>query len=179
MFLAKTPFSQKKRLFSDFTPNNFAQYVDTMKCPFCGHLESKVIDKRDTDNQLATRRRRECLSCGKRYTTYERLETAAITVVKKDGAREQFDRAKIIGGMLKACEKLPVKREDVEKMADEIEAELKAAEEAEIESKKVGELVTKKLKKLDKVAYIRFASVYKEFKDLDDFEKELQKLQKK
>jgi transcriptional repressor NrdR len=150
-----------------------------MKCPFCGHLESKVIDKRDTDNQLATRRRRECLSCGKRYTTYERLETAAITVVKKDGAREQFDRAKIIGGMLKACEKLPVKRENVEKMADEIEAELKAAEEAEIESKKVGELVMKKLKKLDKVAYIRFASVYKEFKDLDDFEKELQKLQKK
>ena len=150
-----------------------------MKCPFCGHLESKVIDKRDTDNQLATRRRRECLSCGKRYTTYERLESTAITIVKKGGAREQFDRAKVMGGMLKACEKLPVKREDIEKAADEIEAELKAAEEAEVESKKVGELVMKKLKKLDKVAYIRFASVYKEFKDLDDFEKELQKLQKK
>jgi transcriptional repressor NrdR len=150
-----------------------------MKCPFCGKLDSKVVDKRDTDNQLATRRRRECLACGKRYTTYERLETTAITVVKKDGVRQQFDRSKIISGVVRACEKRPVKREDIEKLADEVEAELKTAEEAEVESKKVGELVIKKLKKLDKVAYIRFASVYKQFTDIEDFEKELQKLQKK
>lgn len=150
-----------------------------MKCPFCGNEESKVVDKRDTDSGSATRRRRECLKCEKRFTTYERLETSSITVVKKDGAREQFDRSKIISGVTKACEKLPVKHEDIEKLADEVEAELKTAEEAEIPSTKIGELVIKKLKKLDKVAYIRFASVYKEFKDLDDFEKELQKLNKK
>jgi len=150
-----------------------------MKCPFCGNEESKVVDKRDTDSGSATRRRRECLKCEKRFTTYERLETSSITVVKKDGAREQFDRAKIISGVTKACEKRPVSHEDIEKLTDEVEAELKTAEEAEIPSTKVGELVVKKLKKLDKVAYIRFASVYKEFKDLDDFEKELQKLNKK
>jgi transcriptional repressor NrdR len=150
-----------------------------MKCPFCGNEESKVVDKRDTDSGTATRRRRECLKCEKRFTTYERLETSSITVVKKDGTREQFDRAKIISGVTKACEKRPVSREDIEKLTDEVEAELKTAEEAEVQSTKVGELVVKKLKKLDKVAYIRFASVYKEFKDLDDFEKELQKINKK
>jgi transcriptional repressor NrdR len=150
-----------------------------MKCPFCGKLDSKVVDKRETEGDVATRRRRECLSCGKRFTTYERLESAAITVVKKDGAREQFDRAKVISGMIKACEKLPVPRESVERLADEIEAELKTAEEAEIDSRKIGELVMRKLRKLNKVAYIRFASVYKEFKDLEEFDKELHSLLKK
>jgi len=150
-----------------------------MKCPFCGNPESKVVDKRDTENSAATRRRRECLSCEKRFTTYERLETLSITVVKKDGTREQFDRQKMIRGVINACEKRPVKREDIEKLADEIEAELKGAEETEVESKTIGELVVKKLKKLDKIAYIRFASVYKEFKDLEEFDKEIQKLMKK
>ena len=150
-----------------------------MKCPFCGTAESKVVDKRETDGNFATRRRRECLSCGKRFTTYERLENSSITVVKKDGAREQFDRNKVMNGIVKACEKLPVAREEVEKLADEVEADLKTAEEAEIDSKKIGELVMKKLKKLNKVAYIRFASVYKEFKDLDEFDKELHTLLKR
>lgn len=150
-----------------------------MKCPFCASPESKVVDKRDTDGAIATRRRRECLSCGKRYTTYERLETLPITVVKKDKTREQFDREKLIGGMLKACEKRPVSRDQVERVVDEIEAELKNAEATEIDSKLIGELAIKKLKKIDKVAYIRFASVYKDFKDIDDFAKELDKLTKK
>lgn len=150
-----------------------------MKCPFCGSLESKVVDKRETEEDIATRRRRECLSCNKRYTTYERLETLPLTIVKKDGTRERFDRAKIVNGMLKACEKRPVQREAIEKVTDEIEAELKSADATEIESKKIGQLVVKKLKRLDKIAYIRFASVYKEFQDIEEFDKELHKLLKK
>ena len=150
-----------------------------MKCPFCGKIDSKVVDKRGTDGDVATRRRRECLACNKRFTTYERLETSSITVIKKDGAREQFDRNKITSGILKSCDKLSVTREDIDKLADEIEAELKTADEAEIDSKKIGELVMKKLKKLNKVAYIRFASVYREFKDLEDFDKEIHTLLKK
>ena len=150
-----------------------------MKCPFCGSPDSKVVDKRETEGDVVTRRRRECLKCGKRYTTYERLETLSLTIVKKDKTREQFDRVKIINGLFKACEKRPVPREAIEKAADEIEADLKALEATEVESKKVGEIAIKKLKKLDKIAYIRFASVYKEFKDLDEFDKELQKLLKK
>ncbi|MBW2964715.1 transcriptional regulator NrdR [Candidatus Woesearchaeota archaeon] len=150
-----------------------------MKCPFCSSPESKVVDKRDTEGAVATRRRRECLTCGKRYTTYERLETLPLTVVKKDKTREQFDREKLIRGMLKACEKRPIPREQVIKLVDEIEAELKNADATEIDSKHIGELAIKKLKKIDKVAYIRFASVYKDFKDIDDFAKELDKLTKK
>ncbi len=150
-----------------------------MKCPFCGKLDSKVVDKRETESHEVTRRRRECLGCNKRYTTYERLETVALTVVKKDGTRQEYNRDKILSGLLKACEKLPVTREAIDKVVDEIESELKSAEAAEVDAKKIGELVMKGLKKLNKVAYIRFASVYKEFKDIDDFEKELQRLTKK
>lgn len=150
-----------------------------MKCPFCSSNESKVVDKRETENMEATRRRRECLACQKRYTTYERLETTSITVVKKDGSREQFERAKIVSGMLKSCEKTQISREDIEAMADAVEAEIKTLEETEIASKKIGELVMKQLKKKDKVAYIRFASVYREFKDLEEFDKELDKLMKR
>jgi transcriptional repressor NrdR len=150
-----------------------------MKCPFCGSLDTKVVDKRETEESVATRRRRECLSCEKRFTTYERLETLPITIVKKDGTREQFDRAKLAAGMLKACEKRPVSRQDINKVVDEIEAELRNAEATEIESRKIGPLVMKKLKKLDKIAYIRFASVYKEFKDIEEFQTELVKLTKK
>ncbi|MBW2972245.1 transcriptional regulator NrdR [Candidatus Woesearchaeota archaeon] len=149
-----------------------------MKCPFCGSLDSKVVDKRETEGHVATRRRRECLSCHKRYTTYERLESTSLTVLKKDGAREPFERDKIIGGLLKACEKRPVPREEIDKVADEVEAEIKAMDATEIESKKIGAIVVKKLKRLDKVAYLRFASVYKEFADIADFDKELSKLKK-
>ncbi|MFC1742226.1 transcriptional regulator NrdR [Nanoarchaeota archaeon] len=150
-----------------------------MKCPFCGKCESKVVDKRDTGAEGIIRRRRECLSCSKRYTTYERLESTPITVVKKDNTRTQFDRCKLMAGLMKACEKRPVPRDDIDKVADFVESELKSADDTEIPSKKIGEIVMKRLKRLDKIAYIRFASVYKDFKDIEEFNNELQKLIKK
>ncbi len=150
-----------------------------MKCPFCGSLDSKVVDKRETDGYVATRRRRECLACNKRYTTYERLESISITIIKKDGSKEQFDREKVINGLVKACEKRPVTREQIEKVTEEVEAEIKSMDATEIESKKIGSLLVKKLKKLDQVAYLRFASVYKDFQDLEEFDKEISKLTKK
>lgn len=150
-----------------------------MKCPYCGYAETKVTDKRDSDEVGITRRRRECLKCEKRFTTYERVENIDLVVVKKDGRREQFDRKKLLTGIQKACEKRPVSTEDIEKKADEIEAEVRKLEGKEISSKEVGEIVMRKLKSLDKVAYIRFASVYKEFDDLETFKKELEKLVRK
>jgi transcriptional repressor NrdR len=149
-----------------------------MKCPFCGKEDTKVVDKRDSEEGI-TRRRRECISCEKRFTTYERVETTPLIVVKKDGRRAQFDRSKIMGGMLKACEKRPISPDVIEKAINEIESELRNEETNEIPASKIGELVIKKLKKIDKVAYIRFASVYKEFTDLEQFEKELKALIKK
>ena len=148
-----------------------------MKCPFCGYTESIVIETRDTENGI--RRRRQCLKCGKRFTTYERIESSPLVVIKKNGNREQFDKEKIRRGILKACEKLPISMDDINRITDEIESELYSRGEQEIKSKKIGELVMKKLKKLDKVAYIRFASVYREFKDVEDFEKELKKLSRR
>ncbi|NQU78758.1 transcriptional repressor NrdR [Candidatus Woesearchaeota archaeon] len=150
-----------------------------MKCPFCGSLESKVVDKRETEGHVATRRRRECLSCGKRYTTYERLETPSLTIIKKDGTKTLFDRPKMIAGIMNACHKRPVTIEQVQKLADQVECELNAMDATEIESSKIGSSVIRKLKKLDKVAYLRFASVYKEFQDLEEFDKELHKVLKK
>jgi len=150
-----------------------------MKCPYCGSTELKVIDKRSTDNDLSIRRRRECINCQKRFTTYERLENIPIVVIKKDGTRAQFDRNKLLSGVLKACEKTDVTKEQIDKLADEVETELRNEDMTEIPSKKVGVLVMKKLKKLNKVAYIRFASVYKEFRDLEEFDKEVTKLLKK
>ncbi|HDD72480.1 MAG TPA: transcriptional repressor NrdR [Candidatus Aenigmarchaeota archaeon] len=147
-----------------------------MKCPYCNYPETKVLDKRETGDMGVTRRRRECLKCGKRFTTYERVETVALTVVKKDGRRESFDRNKIIAGILKACEKRPISRDEIERIVDEIEAKLRMCKTIEVSSKDIGELVMRKLKKLDKVAYIRFASVYKEFEDLNSFHEELKKL---
>lgn len=147
-----------------------------MKCPFCGHPDNKVIDKRDSDTESVTRRRRECLKCSQRFTTYERLETTQIMVIKKDGARAAFDRAKIVAGIISACYKRPVTKEQIDAVVAEIEAEIRASEEAEIATKKIGNIVLKKLKKLDQIAYIRFASVYKDFKDLEEFNKELEKL---
>lgn len=150
-----------------------------MKCPYCNYEETQVIDSRDTENLEATRRRRECSKCNKRFTTYERLEEADIVVVKKEGKRERFERQKVINGILKACEKRPISLEKIEKVVDEVESDLRKRDSVEVDSKIIGNLVMKKLKSLDKVAYIRFASVYLEFEDLTRFEEELDKLQKK
>lgn len=150
-----------------------------MKCPYCNYEETQVIDTRETENLEATRRRRECLKCNKRFTTYERVEEADIVVVKKDGKRERFERQKLLNGILKACEKRPIPLEKIEKLVDEVESDLRKRDSVEVESKVIGEITMKKLKALDKVAYIRFASVYREFEDLGRFEEELGKLQKK
>lgn len=150
-----------------------------MKCPYCGYEETQVIDTRETENLETTRRRRECLKCNKRFTTYERVEEAEIIVVKKDGKRERFERQKLLNGILKACEKRPISLDKIEKLVDEVESDLRKRDSVEVESKVIGEIAMKKLKTLDKVAYIRFASVYREFEDLDRFEEELEKLQKK
>jgi len=149
-----------------------------MKCPYCHHEETKVIDKRETEEALATRRRRECLNCEKRFTTYERIETDLI-VIKKDGRREKFNREKIKSGILKAIEKRPISIEQVDQIIDNIEATLKTKNSSEISSTLIGELVMKKLKGLDKVAYIRFASVYREFEDPSSFLEEIKILTKK
>lgn len=149
-----------------------------MRCPFCCSDDIKVVETRETAEEV-TRRRRECLKCKKRFTTYERVEVNPLIIIKKNAVRESFDRQKIQSGMLKACEKRPVSLEQIDKVVDEIESELRSADKAEIPSQKVGLLVMKKLKKLDKVAYIRFASVYREFRDIDAFEKELKKLIRK
>ena len=149
-----------------------------MKCPFCLYSETKVTDKRDMPDINLIRRRRECLKCGKRFTTYERIELVGLTVIKKDGRRESFNRDKLLAGVLKACEKRPIPRENIEKLVDEVMAELRNYDEREILSRAVGKLVMEKLKYLDKIAYIRFASVYREFTDLRSFEEELKKLRK-
>jgi transcriptional repressor NrdR len=140
-----------------------------------------VVDKRDAPEMGHIRRRRQCLSpkCGKRFTTYERVDNLDLTIVKKDGGREAFDRNKVLAGMLKACEKRPIPRERIETVVDDIEASLRGYPSTEIDSKVIGEMIIKKLRSLDKVAYIRFASVYKEFDDLDSFKKELERLIKK
>ncbi len=150
-----------------------------MKCPYCSNEDTKVIDKRETEDLEATRRRRECLKCSKRFTTYERIEEADIIVVKKEGSRERFNRQKLISGILKACEKRPISMDKIEALVDSVESDLRKRDTVEVDSKIIGKLVMKKLKSLDKVAYIRFASVYLEFEDLTRFEEELEKLQKK
>ena len=148
-----------------------------MKCPFCGFEESKVIDSRPTDEGEKIRRRRECMSCDKRFTTYEIIESVPIVVVKKDGkSREVFDRDKLFNGMMRACEKRPVSVDVIEKAIDEIEAELQNSLDREVTSVKIGEYVMDKLKDIDEVAYVRFASVYRQFKDINTFMSELKKL---
>ncbi|MCD6363362.1 MAG: transcriptional repressor NrdR [Synergistetes bacterium] len=147
-----------------------------MRCPFCGNLESRVIDSRPVEEGTAIRRRRECLNCKKRFTTYERIESPVMLVIKKDGRREMFDREKIIRGLLKACEKRPVSREKIEEIASKIETELRMEGRKEVSSKEIGERVIEALKEIDKVAYVRFASVYREFTDLSHFIKELESL---
>ena len=147
-----------------------------MKCPFCSFEESKVIDSRPTDEGERIRRRRECMSCGKRFTTYEIIESVPIVVVKKDKSREVFDRDKLFNGMMRACEKRPVSVDVIEKAIDEIEAELQNSLDREVTSLKIGEYVMDKLKDIDEVAYVRFASVYRQFKDINTFMSELKKL---
>lgn len=147
-----------------------------MKCPYCAFAESKVVDSRPTDDGASIRRRRECLSCGNRFTTYETVESLPMVAVKKDGSRQSFDRGKVLGGMLRACEKRPVPLAELERIADEVEQELQNGLDREITTEHIGELVMEKLRKLDQVAYVRFASVYRQFKDIDTFMSELNKL---
>lgn len=147
-----------------------------MKCPYCNFEETRVVDSRETEDLKTTRRRRECTVCKKRFTTYERLESEFLGVIKKDGRREAFDRDKITRSLLKACEKRPINIKTIEKLVDEIEDELRKEGEMEVSSKIIGEMVIDRLKKLDKVAYIRFASVYREFEDISQFVKEVNKL---
>ena len=147
-----------------------------MKCPFCSHTEDKVIDSRSSNEDKSVRRRRECLKCNKRFTTYEYIEEIPLMLIKKDGRREAFDRNKIISGILKACEKRPVSMEKVEAMVDKVEKELQKSFDKEVKAQVVGELVMEYLHKLDEVAYVRFASVYRQFKDINHFMKELKDL---
>ena len=149
-----------------------------MKCPYCAYLESKVVDSRPADEGASIRRRRECLSCHKRFTTYETVESLPLMVVKKDGSRQSFDRSKVLGGVIRACEKRPVPYQDMEGLVSEMEQVLQNQMDREISSARIGELVMERLKKLDEVAYVRFASVYREFKDIDTFLSELNKLLK-
>ncbi len=147
-----------------------------MKCPFCYHLESKVIDSRYTEGHTCIRRRRECLECGERFTTYERLEDVPLMVVKKNGQREMFDRNKLMTGLLKACEKRTISQNRLDKLVDSIEQELRNEMKQEVRSTEIGELVMNGLKEIDEVAYVRFASVYRQFKDVNKFKQELERL---
>ncbi len=149
-----------------------------MKCPYCNHPETKVLDSRDAEDLQLTRRRRECEKCGKRFTTYERVEMLDLFIIKKDGRREAFSDEKLRNGVLAACQKRPIPRTEVEKLVEDVKLTLKGRESTEVPSSEVGDLVMAGLKKLDKVAYIRFASVHKEFEDLSEFKKEIQKAEK-
>ncbi|HDL09712.1 MAG TPA: transcriptional repressor NrdR, partial [Candidatus Omnitrophica bacterium] len=144
-----------------------------MKCPYCGYKEDRVIDSRSSSDDTIIRRRRECLKCGKRFTTYEKVEHIPLMVIKKDGRREEFDREKILNGIRKACEKRPVSIEKMEEIVNKIEAEVEKKNVREISTRVIGQLVMKYLHKLDQVAYVRFASVYKEFKDIEEFKQAL------
>ena len=150
-----------------------------MKCPFCGNTDSKVIDSRPTEDNQRIRRRRECMSCQKRFTTFEIVELTPIMVIKKDGSIQAFNRDKILSGMIKSCEKRPVSTQDLEKATDNIEYKLVNSLKTEVSSIEIGEMVMEELKKLDEVAYVRFASVYRQFSDINTFFEELSELLKK
>ena len=147
-----------------------------MKCPYCGFQESKVVDSRHSDDSTSIRRRRECLSCQKRFTTYETVESLPMIVVKKDTSRQAFDRNKVLNGMVRACEKRPVPMADLERAADEIEQIIQNSLDREVSAAHIGELVMERLKPLDEVAYVRFASVYRQFKDINSYMQELNKI---
>ena len=147
-----------------------------VKCPFCGHSEDKVIDSREASEGASIRRRRECLKCKRRYTTYERLEESPLLVVKRDGRREPFDRKKILSGVIKACEKRPVSMDRIEELVNELEREITREFDREVPAVEIGERLMRRLHELDEVAYVRFASVYRSFKDINQFMKELKEL---
>jgi transcriptional repressor NrdR len=147
-----------------------------MKCPFCAHLGDKVVDSRESKEGEVIRRRRECLECGRRFTSYERIDETPYMVIKKDGSRERFDRQKLISGLLKACEKRPVSMSSIEKVADRVEGALQDKPEKEISTEDIGAFVMNELRRLDKVAYVRFASVYRHFRDINEFMSELKDL---
>ncbi len=147
-----------------------------MKCPYCGSKETEVVETRDSEDLETIRRRRACLKCEKRFTTYERVENVNLIVIKKDGKREQFHRDKLKEGVIKACEKTTVPLSEIDKIVTETERELRGGDSVEVDSKKIGQMVAVRLKKLDKVAYIRFSSVFKRFVDIEDFEKEVKRL---
>ena len=147
-----------------------------MKCPYCSFEESKVIDSRPTDEGERIRRRRECLNCQKRFTTYEIIESLPIIVIKKDKSREPFNREKVLNGLMRACEKRPVSLDTIEKIVDDIEASISNSLDREVSTRKIGELIMDKLKNVDEVAYVRFASVYRQFKDINTFMEELNNL---
>ena len=149
-----------------------------MKCPYCGAKDTEVVETRDSEDLETIRRRRQCLKCEKRFTTYERIENINLTVIKKDGRREQFNRDKLRAGVARSSEKTKVTADDIERIVTEVERELRSADSIEVESKKIGQLVASRLKKIDKVAYIRFSSVFRRFVDVEDFEKEVKKLTK-
>lgn len=147
-----------------------------MRCPFCGYHDSKVVDSRPAEDYVSIRRRRECLSCKKRFTTFEVMESFPVVVIKRDGSRQSFDRNKLLNGMIRACEKRPVPFEELEKIATEIEQAIQNEMNREVSSTKIGEMVMERLKGLDEVSYVRFASVYRQFKDISTFMAELNKL---
>ncbi len=147
-----------------------------MRCFYCGNLESKVVDSRSTEDGTAIRRRRECLKCGKRFTTYEKIESVPIVVIKKDGSRQTYDREKLQRGIMNACASRPVSMDTVDGILDKIESTVHNSLEREVSSQKIGEMVMDELRKIDEVAYVRFASVYKQFKDIDTFKAELEKM---
>ncbi|WP_333859074.1 transcriptional regulator NrdR [Clostridium sp.] len=147
-----------------------------MKCPYCGYGESRVVDSRATEDKMAIRRRRECLKCNKRYTTYEKIENVPLLVIKKNMSREYFDRTKILNGLMKACQKRPVSRKQIEEIADEVEKKISSSVLTEINSSDIGEMIMESLKKVDEVSYVRFASVYRQFKDINTFMEEIKNL---
>jgi transcriptional repressor NrdR len=147
-----------------------------MKCPFCAHLGDKVVDSRESKEGEVIRRRRECLDCGRRFTSYERIDEIPYMVIKKDGTRERFERQKLVGGLLKACEKRPVSTAAIERVADKVESALQERPEKEMPTDEVGRIVMDELRRLDKVAYVRFASVYRQFRDIGEFMTELKDL---
>lgn len=153
--------------------------MKVLKCPFCGYSESKVVDSRSTEDSMAIRRRRECLKCSRRYTTYEKVEDIPILVIKKDSSREFFNKGKIINGLIKSCEKRPISRQQIESIADEIEKNISNQMLTEVKSEYIGEMIMEALKSVDEIAYVRFASVYRQFKDVNTFLEEIEKLKHK
>lgn len=150
-----------------------------LKCPYCAYGESKVVDSRSTEDGSSIRRRRECLKCNRRYTTYEKIETTPILVIKKNMSREYFDRNKIVNGLMKACQKRPVSRKQIEQIADEVERHISNEMLTEVNTDEIGQIIMKNLKKIDEVSYVRFASVYRQFKDINTFMKEIKNLMEK